>query len=114
MWQQGLETGADITVELRGTSLATGDPAVASVSVSPVIKQDTEESTIGLLSLPTDFMHTVRIPLGEFCDAEPLDLTQIDAVAVRLEPSSAARQLLVDSVEFTRGSPDDEIAQCQP
>jgi len=74
------------------------------VSLGLQVRQDDSEID-PVPSVITDFMRTVRVPLGDFC-AQGLDLTTVTGISLVVPPSTQARTVLLDSLEFTRGSED--------
>lgn len=74
------------------------------VSLGLQVRQDDSEID-PVPSVITDFMRTVRVPLGDFC-AQGLDLTTVTGISIVVPPSTQARTILLDSLEFTRASED--------
>lgn len=48
------------------------------------------------------FMHTVRLPLHEFCDEAGLSINKLRGIELRLEDKGVPQRVLVDSIELTR------------
>lgn len=104
----------EIELESEGQD---GSPVTATVTTG-VIPDQHGEFVAGSTGFPvcpiSHFMHTIRIPLTEFCDQElGFDPSTLNAVRVRFPGSPEFHRALVDSIEFTR-DPDDMAPQACP
>jgi hypothetical protein len=79
----------------------------------PVISQSNEDvdETFSMTGRIVDFMRTVRIPLSEFCELGA-DIEQVDAIVLSFSDDVDSRSVLVDSIEFSRPTDDDEPGIC--
>ncbi|MCX4246346.1 alpha/beta hydrolase family protein [Paraliomyxa miuraensis] len=87
-----------------------GIPVVRTV-LTDVIPDQHGEEVPGVQGFPicpsSHFMHTIRIPLVDFCDQGPgFDPSALTAVRIRFPESMESHEALVDSLEFTRDPGD--------
>jgi len=107
-YDPAVPSAVEARIVLHGTDQA-AQPLDVPASLGLQIRQDDSE----LVQAPqktTDFMHTVRVPLQDFC-AAGLDLTTVDGLSIVVSPSVEERSLLIDSIEFTR-APEDGQTGC--
>ena len=92
-----------ISVELRHDDLLPGDPG-PTITVHPLI--DPQERLVAVTQqddacFGAQLMHTVRIPLPDFCVQGGMSVNELTEVVFRFEDDNAFHVAALDSIEFT-------------
>lgn len=82
----------------------------ASLVYDRVVPQDDFwDGPLGQNPPSVDFMHSVRIPMSEFCD-QGIDLTAVSSLSIRVPPDQPTGEaLIIDSIEFSHHAQDGSV-----
>lgn len=95
-----------LSVELRDSSVLVGNFGPI-ITVTPIIDPQSEfvlDAHSQNVCRAAQFMHTVRIPLPDFCDDDeqpPLSIDNLTELVFRFEDDDQTHVALIDSLEFT-------------
>jgi len=108
------EVEGDVRLLFENTSGLEQTTAWHSIGlvVDPQRHSQYNQSTTELQCDAIQFMHTVRLPLTDFCDEGKVSIGNLVGIELRLFDKGIAQHLLVDSIEFTTDPTDVQTPKC--
>ena len=111
------EIAFDVVLESESADGSATVAATATIGVLVDAHTDlvTGPCLAGACCRGTQFMQTVRVPLAQFCDTpdgESLDPSSLTSILLRFPDPNVRRNVLIDSIEFTRDPDAVETPLC--
>lgn len=107
----GKSPDSSSTIRFGLETAPSGQVFAVDVPIIPQSNEEVNEATT-MTGHVVDFMRTVRMPLSQFCDLGA-DVSQIDAIVIDFPGGgNDSRSVLLDSIEFSRPTEDDEAGRC--